>query len=117
MMGDGSREDAILTAQAFGLNPDLDASSLPPGDAQVLSLIRTLTRNPEILVAVRPLAFVPARMRHKMQMVLRAWQFGGARRMGAWLRGEELSESKYVKKRPRTLIITDEDMQIYHVDD
>merc|ERR1712039_775028 len=68
-------------ARVLGLDPSMDTARLSKGQVQVLSLARALMRNPDVLVAIHPLGFIPSHRRSQMWQLLRAWQAGGVQRI------------------------------------
>lgn len=116
--GTGTPEKtAASLARVLGLDPSMNTARLAPGHLQVLALARALLRDPELLVAVRPLALVDGPRRARLRALLRLWQAGGAGRLVRWLGGGAGAGEEGAQLEPRTLVITDEDMETHEAAD
>ena len=95
---------------ALGLDPTRDYATLSAGDQKMLGLVRAVLRDPDILVLVHPLAFVPTCMHNKIRSLLRVWQaYGGSKILLESLM-DKVPEDTDRHMRKRTLIVTSEDM-------
>lgn len=112
--GGVNRRVASAVAQVLGLDPAASEACLPPGQAQLVALLRALLRNPEILVLVHPLAYVQVNMRERMHHLLRVWQAGGGAEQLIRLLVPELAREEQAREarniRPRTLVLTGDDL-------
>merc|ERR1711862_108542 len=95
----------------LGRRPSAWTNRLGAGGAQVITIARTLLRDPAVLVLVRPLAFVVPEERARLRQLLRLWQEGGAARIVQWLTPESAPlAGNGARLSPRTLVVTGEDM-------
>jgi len=96
-------------AQVLELDPEKSVEVLAPGETQLLAIARAMLRDPEVLVLIRPFAFVATRHRTRLGRLLRVWQMGGAegivetllRLSGRCLKVHD----ERVRPRARTLIV------------
>jgi len=83
--------------------------TLAPGDLQLLAIARAMLRDPEVLVLIRPFAYIASKHRPRLAELLRAWQTGGAERIVECLlkqQGKCLNVlEERVQPRARTLIL------------
>jgi len=77
-------------ASVLGLSPDLEVSTLPLGQAKVLSLADAMLRDADILILPFPVSGTPHRLRMKIFKLLRLWHLCG----GAKAILERLSDDK-----------------------
>lgn len=96
-------------AQILELRPERPVELLAPGDLQLLAIARAMLRDPEVLVLIRPFAYVASRKRQRLAELLRAWQTGGAERIVECLlrqQGRHLNVlEERARPRPRTLVL------------
>jgi len=96
-------------AQVLELDTTKNVEVLAPGEMQLLAIARAMLRDPEVLVLIRPFAFVATRLRNRLAQLLRVWQMGGAECIVETLcriSGNSLKVSEErVRPRARTLII------------
>jgi len=70
---------AAALLKCLDIDPDQIARHLSPGQTQLLTLLRALLRDPEVLVVARPVAFVSPNVQRNAFTLLRVWQaHGGA---------------------------------------
>mmetsp|Transcript_89624 Transcript_89624/g.159138 ORF Transcript_89624/g.159138 Transcript_89624/m.159138 type:complete len:957 (+) Transcript_89624:78-2948(+) len=82
---------------------------LPPGQLQMVAILRGMLRDPAALVMVRPMAFVPRKLRHRLESLLCVWQQGGLPLIiQSLLKHSSDDDAEFT---PRTLVITQEDME------
>eukprot|EP00812_Abedinium_dasypus_P010886 NODE_447_length_1558_cov_296.927478.p1 GENE.NODE_447_length_1558_cov_296.927478~~NODE_447_length_1558_cov_296.927478.p1 ORF type:complete len:409 (+),score=75.01 NODE_447_length_1558_cov_296.927478:123-1229(+) len=100
-------------AIALDLRPAERTNRLPPGQAQLLAIVRAMLRDPAILCIVRPFAFLGRADRQRLQWLLRVWQDGGAARIVQWLYdGKTESPDAQTPQSERTLVITSADADL-----
>ena len=64
---------------ALSLCPDAPVESLTLGESQMLAIGRALLRNPQVLVAIRPMDVLTEGNKVLVGTLLRAWLKGGSR--------------------------------------
>eukprot|EP00811_Abedinium_folium_P019533 NODE_2847_length_2132_cov_8.618454.p1 GENE.NODE_2847_length_2132_cov_8.618454~~NODE_2847_length_2132_cov_8.618454.p1 ORF type:complete len:595 (+),score=191.84 NODE_2847_length_2132_cov_8.618454:83-1786(+) len=107
---DADAHIAHRLARALRLDPERMTNRLAPGQLQVLTLLRTLLRDPSLLALARPFAFVVPADRERLRLLLRMWQRGGMAQILHWLEYGNADALNLPDTMPRTLVITDEDM-------
>jgi len=93
--------------QMLGLPVDAQVNRLPPGQLQIIAVLRGMLRDPAALVMVRPFAFVSREQRPRLESLLHVWQHGGLPLIVQSL----LKQTSDDECTPRTLIITHEDVE------
>lgn len=92
-------------AQSLGLEPDRASASLGPGSAQVLTIVRALLLDPDVLCGCRPLSTVPPDVRSQVALMLRMWQSAGGLPKLAEAHGLEFLQPGVYRAPRRTLIL------------